>query len=535
MNPASPFTGFPLVSDEVLTPGDGLRGVHSVYRYRIRGGPPQVFDQIAYTNDDASKLYMFYVRCSAECYEQRKQEIDDRGLLVHRPGDRMTAPADTTPRSPPPEGLTAAGRAAAPPEPRPTRKRMALWDRIRLLLLFADRLADHRLGGDGGQPAAAVRRRGAHPGSSSRSGCCGWPAPSCVRQLHFLDQRALGGLPPVLDPAGVRRHRAVRCAGGSPTGPGSGSPGCSSGRSSSCCSRWSPAQILETSPGAGAVRGAGAAVVGAAATILQLAFAFFFIAFQFIGAVLAALPRRRGHLLPRRHHHPVHRRLGPGPRASSGSRRTSSSWRTPTRSRPRAATCPSGLLLWGPPGTGKTLMAEAVAGETGKPYVFVDPGAFTNMFMGVGILKVKSLFRKLRKLALRYGGVIVFFDEADALGNRGRRWPRAARRRPRDGARRRSGRPAATASPTCRADTQWLLARTSAAEPRGRAARRTTGRNRFMMGGMAGGGGGGHGHAAGAAHRAVRAEEAARASSTGAAGGCSACGRSRRPSTGSWS
>ena len=80
---------------------------------------------------------------------------------------------------------------------------------------------------------------------------------------------------------------------------------------------------------------------------------------------------------------------------------------------------PGGILLWGPPGTGKTLMAEAVAGETGKPYVFVDPGAFINMFFGVGILKVKSLFRKLRKLAVRYGGVIVFFDEADSLGNRG--------------------------------------------------------------------------------------------------------------------
>jgi len=85
----------------------------------------------------------------------------------------------------------------------------------------------------------------------------------------------------------------------------------------------------------------------------------------------------------------------------------------------RGGCVPGGLLLWGPPGTGKTLMAEAVAGETGKPYVFVDPGAFINMFMGVGILKVKSLFRKLRKLALRYGGVIVFFDEADSLGNRG--------------------------------------------------------------------------------------------------------------------
>ncbi|RCG29401.1 AAA family ATPase [Sphaerisporangium album] len=85
----------------------------------------------------------------------------------------------------------------------------------------------------------------------------------------------------------------------------------------------------------------------------------------------------------------------------------------------RGGYVPGGLLLWGPPGTGKTLMAEAVAGETGKPYVFVDPGAFINMFMGIGVLKVKSLFRKLRKLALRYGGVIVFFDEADSLGRRG--------------------------------------------------------------------------------------------------------------------
>ena len=80
---------------------------------------------------------------------------------------------------------------------------------------------------------------------------------------------------------------------------------------------------------------------------------------------------------------------------------------------------PSGILLYGPPGTGKTLMAEAVAGETGRPYVFVDPGAFIQMFMGVGVLKVMALFRKLRRLALRYGGVIVFFDEADSLGNRG--------------------------------------------------------------------------------------------------------------------
>ena len=60
---------------------------------------------------------------------------------------------------------------------------------------------------------------------------------------------------------------------------------------------------------------------------------------------------------------------------------------------------PGGILLWGPPGTGKTLLAEAVAGETGKPFVFVEPGAFNAMFFGVGIMKVKALYRKLRKLA----------------------------------------------------------------------------------------------------------------------------------------
>jgi hypothetical protein len=41
------------------------------------------------------------------------------------------------------------------------------------------------------------------------------------------------------------------------------------------------------------------------------------------------------------------------------------------------------------------------------------------MFVGVGAMKVKALYKKLRKLALRYGGVIVFFDEADVLGSRG--------------------------------------------------------------------------------------------------------------------
>ncbi|HEU5387764.1 MAG TPA: AAA family ATPase, partial [Streptosporangiaceae bacterium] len=155
----------------------------------------------------------------------------------------------------------------------------------------------------------------------------------------------------------------------------------------------------------------------------------------------------------------------------------------------RGGYVPGGLLLWGPPGTGKTLMAEAVAGETGRPYVFVDPGAFINMFMGVGILKVKGLFRKLRRLALRYGGVIVFFDEADSLGNRGQITQGGV------------GAPAATPAPFAHAgchgfsylseDTRWLLTREAMASEAGEADEKGTRRNRQIVGGMMNGGNGG--------------------------------------------
>jgi hypothetical protein len=69
------LTGFGLVSDDVLTPGDGLRGVHSVFRYSLGGGPPQMMDQTAYLNDDASKIYVLLVRCSTTCYKDRHGEI----------------------------------------------------------------------------------------------------------------------------------------------------------------------------------------------------------------------------------------------------------------------------------------------------------------------------------------------------------------------------------------------------------------------------------------------------------------------------
>ncbi|WP_344974854.1 AAA family ATPase [Streptosporangium fragile] len=236
-------------------------------------------------------------------------------------------------------------------------------------------------------------------------------------------------------------------------------------------------EVLDTSP-ALALFQAPALLWQALPYAAQLAFAFFFIAFQFIG--LFWLLSRGGvetyfpddiktrftdvwgqdHVVERIKENIVF-------------------LEKPDAIEERGGYVPSGLLLWGPPGTGKTLMAEAVAGETGKPYVFVDPGAFVNMFMGIGILKVKSLFRKLRKLSLRYGGVIVFFDEADSLGRRGS----LAQQGPRGGPGFSPHGAGCHGFNYLDDDTKWLLTRQTA-----RAQEPDTGRNRFFMGGNMGGG-----------------------------------------------
>jgi hypothetical protein len=75
-DPNSLLTNFGLMADEVVTPVDGIRGIHVIYQYRVSGGPYQVFDKTAFVNDDASKLYVFVARCSSQCYGQRQEEID---------------------------------------------------------------------------------------------------------------------------------------------------------------------------------------------------------------------------------------------------------------------------------------------------------------------------------------------------------------------------------------------------------------------------------------------------------------------------
>ncbi len=73
---------------------------------------------------------------------------------------------------------------------------------------------------------------------------------------------------------------------------------------------------------------------------------------------------------------------------------------------------PKGILLEGDPGNGKTLFAKALAGEAKINFIPAKATDFESMFMAIGPLKVKLLFKKAR----RRSPCIVFIDEFDGIG-----------------------------------------------------------------------------------------------------------------------
>jgi cell division protease FtsH len=76
------------------------------------------------------------------------------------------------------------------------------------------------------------------------------------------------------------------------------------------------------------------------------------------------------------------------------------------------AEIPRGIMLDGPPGTGKTLLAKAIATDSNSSFISVSGSEFVEMFVGVGAMRIRSLFEQARQNK----PCIIFIDEIDAIG-----------------------------------------------------------------------------------------------------------------------
>jgi hypothetical protein len=63
-----------LVDQEVVQ--KGARGVQTVYSFSI-DGKEQTINQISLMANDRTKLYIFVVRCTTECYNENKKKIEE--------------------------------------------------------------------------------------------------------------------------------------------------------------------------------------------------------------------------------------------------------------------------------------------------------------------------------------------------------------------------------------------------------------------------------------------------------------------------
>jgi hypothetical protein len=71
-----PLTGFKLIRDARLAPGDGVHGIRETFDYTYPDGSTDTFDQVALTNADGTEVYMLLVHCLATCYSQHSSEIN---------------------------------------------------------------------------------------------------------------------------------------------------------------------------------------------------------------------------------------------------------------------------------------------------------------------------------------------------------------------------------------------------------------------------------------------------------------------------
>jgi len=71
-----PLTGFQLLRNAVLAPGQGVHGVRVTFDYTYPDGSIDTFDQIAFLNAEATKVYILMVHCETSCFSRELSQIN---------------------------------------------------------------------------------------------------------------------------------------------------------------------------------------------------------------------------------------------------------------------------------------------------------------------------------------------------------------------------------------------------------------------------------------------------------------------------
>lgn len=68
------LTGFESLSDQVVSPGHGFRGIREIFSYSL-GGIPEAFDLTVVTDSSTTKLYFLLVQCTEQCFSGNYNQI----------------------------------------------------------------------------------------------------------------------------------------------------------------------------------------------------------------------------------------------------------------------------------------------------------------------------------------------------------------------------------------------------------------------------------------------------------------------------
>jgi hypothetical protein len=72
-----PLNSFRQLRDDTLNPGDGVHGVRETFDFGIPGAPTDTFDEVALADTAGDTVYFIVAHCTAACFSQHKQAIND--------------------------------------------------------------------------------------------------------------------------------------------------------------------------------------------------------------------------------------------------------------------------------------------------------------------------------------------------------------------------------------------------------------------------------------------------------------------------